>query len=794
MSPSRIDTIFTALFGIVAVVSWVGLTLAESHLFRGSVLVAALALTAVVLWILRPRAREARTTSDAAPRGGGWLVVWLALAVVLFAKPGEYLIDGGDGSVYLNIGRALARHGGLTFSEPTLDLVAPQDWPALFTRDRGPVPVYDLFPGGLQVAADRNLVLPGFFPLLPIWIATLEILGGPRAAYYVSSGFAALSVAGIWLLGRRLSSLTSANVAAGLLTVNFSQVWFARTQTSEILTQAMVIAGLYFTVVAARESSRAAGVLAGAAFGLAACARIDALVLISPFVAGYLIVVWLQRQWSPVWTVMAATFGLLTIQTGLHAWFVASAYTRRVLGFAVGLMSSGDVALALLAAAVLIGLAAWTAAGRRRSPIAPRWLAPAGAVALVLVAVMRLGLHAGGGYLTMLLTPIGLVAAVAGAAWLLIDRVPTSGLLVIAVFFASAMVYGESVRDQTTMPTLFRRFVPVVVPLALLFVGHAVTRLATLAGRWRVGVLVLPMFLAVAFARDSRPLLAATPMRGLHDRFAAASSVIPQNALVIADASTPSHFGLSLRYSFDRRVVFVHPGAGADVAIRRLVVAAAAKDQPVILALGRDAVHADALTREHVATLRLAAAGTIALDHLAIEPTDDRLPRVLRAAAPVVELYRMAQEGPVTVPFEVDIGDHDFGWRIAGFHGREQMGTSAARWTHGRADIAVPQVAPAGNGLALALRVAAPRPTGLAPVTLRVELDGDLVSVAPALGPEFGTYRVPLADWAVLRLTSAPSRLTLSVSAFVPADHGGSRDTRTLGVAVDWIRIEERAR
>ena len=63
------------------------------------------------------------------------LLIVVALTAALVSRPAEYLVDGSDGSVYLNIGRSLATHGALVFPAPVLDLIPADRWEALLERE-----------------------------------------------------------------------------------------------------------------------------------------------------------------------------------------------------------------------------------------------------------------------------------------------------------------------------------------------------------------------------------------------------------------------------------------------------------------------------------------------------------------------------------------------------------------------------------------------------------------------------------------------------------------------------------
>ena len=132
----------------------------------------------------------------------------------------------------------------------------------------------------------------------------------------------------------------------------------------------------------------------------------------------------------------------------------------------------------------------------------------------------------------------------------------------LGLLLTSALVYGESVRDRSTMPMLLRRFVPVILPLSALCVGMLIDRL------WRRGT--IPRVLAASrrgphWASSGRRMpgrsIAAAPMTGVHDELGRLAAALPADAIVVTDQTTPSHFGLSLRGTFGREVLWVRPTA-----------------------------------------------------------------------------------------------------------------------------------------------------------------------------------------------------------------------------------------
>ena len=782
---------FIYLFVVIAAWSWVGLTLAAVGWFRLPLVASlSLAVTAIAAVAVRRGAAQAKRATRRPWTETSAVLAWAALAAVLFTPPGEYAIDGGDGSIYLNTGAALARTGMLNFPEPLLELTAVEDRVHVFKPVRGALPVFDLFPGGMQIPQQGGAVQPNFFHLYPVWIALADLTAGPLAGYHVSWLFALLGVLALWTLGRELSSVTTANVAAGLLCVNFAQVWFARSASSETIAQYLVLCGLVFVVRALRMPSLATSACAGIAFGLAACARIDILLLVSPIVAAVLGLVALRRRWTRVSTAMAVPFAALTVQAILHGFLVSGPYTLRILR----LMFAGR-AVSLWALAlppILLGVGIWlwlVAVGRLPRP--PRWVTFIISVAIGSLAMFRLGPELITGYLPMLITPVGCLLAVVGVVWLLRERVSEDVLLTVGILLASALVYAESVRDRPEIPQLLRRFVPVILPLSLLFAGHAVARTADAAGRWRAVILALPLLFGMWCWRDLQPVLASSPMQGIHAQLAAASHQLPPGAVLITDATTPSHFGLSLRYLFNRDVIFAQPGSEAAAVIAGWGLTLEQQERPLFAAVGRDArAHGvPTLDARALEGLTLSPSGVVALDLRQLISTTDRLPDAVQQIRPVIELYRARPAAGAGLHVDVDIGEHDIGWRESGFHGYERMGESSARWTFGRAVIRLPKLGATVPADALVMRLAAPRPAGIAPPSVVAALDGERIGETPALDSSFREVRIPLSAAAAARLRVGRSQLELTVPTFVPAATGGSADQRQLGVVVDWVRI-----
>lgn len=773
---------FNFLFVTVAVCCWAGLAGAELGIYRAPLVVgAALSAAAAYGWSV---ARAPADTDPLSRRSAIAVVACLVLAAILFARPGEYVIDGGDGSVYLNLGRAVARSGGLSFAEPILDRIDPALWPSLFARDPAWPHLLNVFPGGLQLAPDANLVRPNFFHLFSVWIAGVEGIAGRQGGYFANVILGVAAVGALWMLGAQLSGPATGTTAAGLLAVNFAEIWFARISTSEMLTQFLILSGLYFTLCHARRATPWLGACAGAAFGLAGLCRIDALVLVSPVVAVYLLFIARERP-AREWLPFVVSFSALTLHAIAHALLWSGPYTQRVLWhvFGTGWVKPASVAAPLAVVAAMLVFWMRGAPGRTL-----RLLAAAAGVGLA----VRVAPHVVHGHPAMLLTIFGIATAATGAALMLAERPTAESVLIVAMFAGSAAVYFDSVRDVVPMPMLLRRFVPVILPLALLLTAHARTRVAARVPRLGWAAWAAPAALGVAFAVHSAPIVTAAAMRGTDAQLASLAALCPAGAVILVDGSSPSHLGLSLRYTEGRDVLSVRAGSGP--ALLSVAAAAGAAGRRVFLVAGTDGLRADGwLRQDDVQGFDLRAAGAVTFRHLDLEPTADRLPSRMRLVSPVVELYEMTPARPAPLPLLLDIGAHDFARRRDGFYDPERIEGAMARWSAGEAHLMLPRIDadPDLTGT-LDVRLAAPRPPGAAAPLVTLDLAGIPLGAVGPIAPQFQTYSVRLAPEAWRALTSSGRPLGLRVPAFVPRKAGQGTDDRALGVLVDWVRLDGR--
>lgn len=320
--------------------AWLSLVLAELGLFSLHLLGLLLTLGAMGGGLLLHafRARPA-TALPGLPRWQCWrgwrpaaaFGAATVLAAVLFFPPWEAVVQGGDASVYLNVGRQIARTGGLEFDDALVRDLPLATRAALF-GNRVPGDAtgrYARFPGGLlipDVAAPR--VTAGFSPLLPVLTAAGHALASLPGALAVAPLFATLSVSGLCLVAARVGGMRAGWLAATLAAVSLPQLWFAKMPVPEMVAQCFLMAGLLALLVALRADAARWAAAAGWLLGVAGLAKVDLVVMVAvallAFAAWWLLARPARGGRCLGW--LLASFGLPAAHAAAHFLVFASHY------------------------------------------------------------------------------------------------------------------------------------------------------------------------------------------------------------------------------------------------------------------------------------------------------------------------------------------------------------------------------------------------------------------------------------------------------------------------------------
>lgn len=787
---NRLETpelLFIALFIPIAVFSWVGITLAELGAFSGPLVFAAGTIASLLGLLVAGRDyMSAGIVRASVPSRTWWFLLFLVtLSAALFSRPGEYVIEGADASVYLGTGQHIAQSGQIVSVDPAVALVPREQWPAFFTPDRVAEGIGNRLPGALRIA-NENKAVPSFFHLLPVWIAIATTAAGSHGGYYVNVVIAILSVLTVWLVGRRVWSCAAGPVAALLLALNFGQIYYARIATSEMLAQFLLLAAMLFTVLTWDLRLRTAALCAGAAVGLAAFTRIDALLLMIPLAFAWWLAARRQQPGSRAWLWFAGTLAVMAAHAILHAVTVAALYTDRLFADGGRVLSRQPAITALLGGIAAAVTSAVIVLVRHR-----RWRFWIGLTVVLFLAVVPQPIIA---TTARLISPLGLTVAAAGALTLLARPLDWRVLPVVVPVVAQLLLL-LAWRETTTLPADFRRAVPLLLPGAMLLIGSVVTE-AGPGHRWRRRALwLVPVILGGTYLMDAESIVRRPLAQGLHQQIADLAAQVPEDAIVFTDRSLPGHLALALQLTFQRSALRLNARPAGAPAPALVVDRALTTGRPVYVAVSslEDALP-DRFHRSDFAGFDVREAASRRLAFEVAQPVRGSFQDQRLAVDVNVALYRITRREtapPAARPLTLDIGEHDVPFVVEGFHATEAFGATRARWTTGEAKVAIPRLSTdTGANHAIVLRLSAYRPVGAHPAVVTIAVDDLLVGTIPNPGPDLRDYRLPLPASVQARIGAAPTMLTISVSPFVPKVFGLGTDERALGVVLDWIRIE----
>jgi hypothetical protein len=595
-------------------------------------------------------------------------------------------------------------------------------------------------------------------------------------------------------------------------------VWFGRYPVTETFSQLLIFLGLLCVWHWEDRDSAALGALAGTALGLALLVRIDSVLLAVPVVV-YLLARWARRELpaGQAWAFLAP-FALLGFHAFVHAAFWSRKYllelaTRpywrqpplvwlfaaALLALVVLLVHARGPALfrqasahgealrgaAVAAIAVLAlylyyvrpVLSAWAGADGNPAAVAlrdPSWLQALG--------FRRLAAHDAQAFhrLGWFVTPLGLALAVLGlmlAVW----RARRAYLLPVLVTLAFASFYFYKVRVYNDYFFALRRFVPVVLPMALGFAALVLWRLAARGGVRRAVAAALALALGVSFVARTWPLVSYVDWKNSVRFVADVARRFGREDVVVFEQKASIHLlSLPLWAVHGVNVLELARFNPDPERVNHLIRAWRSRWRNVYFVY----TYRTDLCGVFLQRVEDPVFATHEWERAYERPPQGPVPRSFRFTVARAVLPEELQVPPLD---EVDIGGSD-DFQVSGFYEKE----GGYRWTGRCGSVYLPALRDAG-AVEVTLSAGPQRPPTLAPPVVLVSLAGATLGEMAA-GPGWTTARFPLPDqWPagppVLRLdvVDAARRRALT---WRPADVlPASSDTRDLGVMVDRVRV-----
>lgn len=224
-----------------------------------------------------------------------YLVIIILISLFLFFKPSHWIVGGSDPGVYVNTGIHIAKSGSIIVHDEFLEKLGNdlksyfykiENRESFFQRSKY---IGTQFLGFYITNVTSGEVVPQFYYLYPTWIAIFYSFFGLLGSLYATPFISTLSVVAMYLLGKKLFNKKTGLVASILLMFNFSQIWFSRYPNSEILSQFLILSGLFTYAIYISRNSPFFGVLSALCFGEVFLTRIDSYILIIPITIAIII-------------------------------------------------------------------------------------------------------------------------------------------------------------------------------------------------------------------------------------------------------------------------------------------------------------------------------------------------------------------------------------------------------------------------------------------------------------------------------------------------------------------------
>jgi hypothetical protein len=722
----------------------------------------------------------------------------VALGLLRFFPPSEYLVGGKDPGVYMNEGVQIAQRGTFVYEDPVVASVPPFARDLFFPSHHRPEYYSTRFMGYFISDPDSGAVVGQFPHLLPASIAIGYGLDGLTGARRTIGVWAILGVLAVYFTGVRLIGRTAGAAAAGLLTLHVIEVWFARYPNAEVVMQTLLFGAILASARAHVDEDRFFAPVSAVLLGLLLFLRFDAVLGIAAVGAGLILLI-LRGSWPRASFVV--TLGAIAMLALAYMLGPLRAYAHLPMVWLTNLKAWHYAALvaAPLAAALALRVAA------RRPPVAARMvvLLPLVCIAIVWVAaIYALFLRHPGGKLTdydayalrtfanFYLTVPALIAALIGYA-LVARRAfwKDPGFFLAVTIFSVFFFYKIRIFPDHFWMT--RRFLPVILPGALLLASAAALGgvragpRGVRAVRALIGIVFIGL-VAASYARASRPLLVHVEYAGVIPKLEQlATTIRPNDLLLVESRETDTHIlALPLAYVYDRQV---------------LVLSTPRPDKPTFAAFLEWA------RTRYERVLFLGGGGTellsarwgvraVATERFQLPEYDaprNAYPRFVRYKEFDYSLYEFTPPAPVDdrAWFDLDVGERD-DLHVLRFHAKEMTEGRTYRWSRGTSFVSVMPLTASARGVTLWMHNGG-RSAGAPPADVTVSLADERLG-AVRVGMGFQPYTLPIPSALASRAAASgePVQLRLVTPVWNPARLLGTSDDRELGVMVDRITVK----
>lgn len=529
----------------------------------------------------------------------------VVLSVLLFFKPGEYVVGDGDPGYYFNNGYHIADTGSVAIYEDSVPSMSDYELNAFYARG-----VVQFTPFHLR-SRPLGKVMPLLYHLMPVWIGIFIMLFGRMGGLYLLPLFGMLGVLSVFALGRRYSGVGGATLGAVFLGLFFPQVWFSRYPASEVFAQFFIVSALLFFLQMRDDDDPVLGVASALALTAAACARPEVLLVLVPLLAVVVFDMLADRyKWGDLAFVNAVLIGLVYIwlyikYAVLEYFFI---HTLPLLRLARS-RSNMNAMMFLALGAIVLGfvlfnhkalirtLGRWgtrlrQAVGERATTLETAFKASLAVLLLLAFAyyyfIAPRGVTSSNAQhrffynLALFFGGIGLFAFAMGFCYMLYKTDAATSFVLGSLVLIFTVAFTQSRLTAPHLPWLTRRYMTVVVPLLFLGAGYAFARLWRKNVGFKVVIAGLTVGFVALFCFFLAPVATKVEYQGIDNQLEAFAEQADGDLVIFTDPFLGDVLGIPLRYQYgvDARVT---TGLGSAAELQGLVEKYAAEGRKVMM-------------------------------------------------------------------------------------------------------------------------------------------------------------------------------------------------------------------
>lgn len=553
------EILFLQVMGSVLLSGWIGLILAELGFFSlMNLCILLLLFCCIIKFKFHVKLDLSSFLDIRIDKGALPIIGILLLSIILFFHPYPWILGNLDQGTYVNTGVNIANTGSIIVHDSLMGSLGSDLVDNIFY-------VFYLGHGvqypGFYLTDNPGTVIPQFFYLWPTWIAIFYSMFGLSNSFFLTPVIGLLSVFSIYFAGKTLFNKNVGLLASLLLSINFAQIWYSRDPMSEMLTMLLFFSGLsLFILFMKNPSQKYFGVLSAFCIGGDFLTRIDTVFIAIPFILyfGYL---WFYDRLKKEHWYFIIPLVLLIAHTILTAVLISWPYTDVIFNInitngvqissTIYLVSIGSILLSILIVLMAKYKKSLIIAANNMEKYSP-YLKHGITLLLISGVIFAYFIRPSGDLYTSesynfvklswyLAGLFGILLATAGFILIIYKRPFNEVFIFLSVLLIYTVFYVISIRNDLWQPWWVRRFLPVVIPAAIICIAYLIDWARGLNIRlpkpmFSVVTLIpilLVVFLAASFMVTDYKILNFTQYGNSIDDVANISKLIDNNSIIL---------------------------------------------------------------------------------------------------------------------------------------------------------------------------------------------------------------------------------------------------------------------